>query len=695
MMLCMFVGAWAQSVQDGGLYYLGCKATDHGKWIIDNAGTLNGRSATASLFEFETAGAVNEFYIKSRKTGKYLYATGLTNQAKVDLTDEANKTVWVVNAPAHSAGYISLCAKGSDDLYLNNNVTNNVTCLKLNYHKGGPGSGNACSLWKALSTPELTTDEKNPIWYTIKNVRCGKFATYVGDDKAMTLTLNKLAPTFFYFTGEITDKDQLKIKIHNYSAKASAAQEGTEKLCASYNSWTKDGIDWYLLPQNTGISISNTETPSGDGTSWNNYQGKGEQINYWNAADIGSAWEFEKFEVKETAAALQAQALELRNKYDFYDDCYDEIPVPGKFSMEAYLLVGQVAGGIDDIIAAYNALELFRLSLGMPKVGQFLRIKAVAGWNDDAPYLGAKNSTAKTTRAEFVADADKNTIFYYDGSNLVSFGSGNYLVMDNSNMLGYNGVQTEGSKIAFRLASKGTIGAYNITFNNGNRTLYVNQGNFTDGAGTSINDADGYCFNLEEVTEIPVTISAAKYASFYTPVAMTVPTGVTAYYINSKKEVNGETWANLEEIGNVIPAGTGVILYADVEEATTFNLTVGGEATAIEGNWLTGTAASAYIAEDSYVLSNNYGIGLYLAAKNQEGNTKWLNNGFKAYLPMANAVTTSGVLRFNFGGTTAIESVLNNSADANAPIYDLSGRRVMNTVKGGIYIQNGKKYIVK
>ena len=255
-------------------------------------------------------------------------------------------------------------------------------------------------------------------------------------------------------------------------------------------------------------------------------------------------------------------------------------------------------------------------------------------------------------------------------------------------------MQNEGTKVAFHLASNGLIGAYNISFNGGARWLYCNQSDYTDASG-STNETNGYCFNLEEVTEIPVTISAANYASFYAPVAMTVPEGVTAYYINSKKEVNGEIWANLEEIGNVIPAGTGVILYADVEEATTFNLTVGGEATAIEGNWLTGTAASAYIAEDSYVLSNNYGIGLYLAEKNQVDNTKWLNNGFKAYLPVANAETTSGVLRFNFGGTTAIESVLNNSADANAPIYDLTGRRVMNAVKGGIYIQNGKKFIVK
>ena len=50
-------------------------------------------------------------------------------------------------------------------------------------------------------------------------------------------------------------------------------------------------------------------------------------------------------------------------------------------------------------------------------------------------------------------------------------------------------------------------------------------------------------------------------------------------------------------------------------------------------------------------------------------------------------------LRFDLGETTAIENVVTEKG--NALIYDLTGRRVLNTVKGGIYIQNGKKFIVK
>ena len=63
----------------------------------------------------------------------------------------------------------------------------------------------------------------------------------------------------------------------------------------------------------------------------------------------------------------------------------------------------------------------------------------------------------------------------------------------------------------------------------------------------------------------------------------------------------------------------------------------------------------------------------------------------RAYLaPTGGSVNA---LRFDLGETTAIENVVTEKE--NAPIYDLTGRRVLNTVKGGVYIQNGKKFIVK
>jgi hypothetical protein len=90
-----------------------------------------------------------------------------------------------------------------------------------------------------------------------------------------------------------------------------------------------------------------------------------------------------------------------------------------------------------------------------------------------------------------------------------------------------------------------------------------------------------------------------------------------------------------------------------------------------------------------YVLAKkqDQGIGFYLA---EEGTT--LKAG-KAYIQLSNSSQTSALRLVLDETVTGINGVATEKADA--PIYDLSGRRVLNTVKGGIYIQNGKKFIVK
>ena len=54
----------------------------------------------------------------------------------------------------------------------------------------------------------------------------------------------------------------------------------------------------------------------------------------------------------------------------------------------------------------------------------------------------------------------------------------------------------------------------------------------------------------------------------------------------------------------------------------------------------------------------------------------------------------SNRLRFDFGGTTDIEMTTDNRRQTT-DIYDLHGRRVENPTKGGIYIVNCKKVVVK
>ena len=69
----------------------------------------------------------------------------------------------------------------------------------------------------------------------------------------------------------------------------------------------------------------------------------------------------------------------------------------------------------------------------------------------------------------------------------------------------------------------------------------------------------------------------------------------------------------------------------------------------------------------------------------------------KAFLNASDVDGASSAIAMNFGGeATGVSTVITEEGiQSNAPVFDLSGRRVMQTVKGGLYIQNGKKFIVK
>ena len=65
---------------------------------------------------------------------------------------------------------------------------------------------------------------------------------------------------------------------------------------------------------------------------------------------------------------------------------------------------------------------------------------------------------------------------------------------------------------------------------------------------------------------------------------------------------------------------------------------------------------------------------------------------FDFYDEIANKETSSARVSFDFDAATAISNVERKSLNPN--IYTISGQQVMQTRKG-LYIQNGKKYVVK
>ena len=274
-----------------------------------------------------------------------------------------------------------------------------------------------------------------------------------------------------------------------------------------------------------------------------------------------------------------------------------------------------------------------------------------------------------------------NTIWYVGANNaLLSYAKGQYLG-DMSSDWSFEAVGSNGNATTF--VQGATIGKIQIKPSS-DRSLYGDKVR-VDAAGEG-NNSGNYEWTIEEVTALPVTITAAEHATFYSPVAVALPDNLEAYYVG---EITDKS-AKMTQITGVIPANTGVILKG---AEGTYTLTVGGDASVLEDNKLKGTVASSYIRDESYVLSmQNNEVGFYKALMNQEGSTAFLNNGFKAYLPAGDNNARSLVFNFGEDTETAIDSVEGEDENAKAVVYDLAGRRVQNAQKG-VFIVNGKVVI--
>ena len=189
-----------------------------------------------------------------------------------------------------------------------------------------------------------------------------------------------------------------------------------------------------------------------------------------------------------------------------------------------------------------------------------------------------------------------------------------------------------------------------------------------------------FCTTVPPVT---MTITSAKYATFSNASAVTIPDGVTAYYAQQKDE---NTILLKEIAGNYIPANTGVVVNGEADD---YNATVIADVAALgEENllqpWLTdGTPEETTY----YTLAVEGGNPVF---KQSLGGT--LAAG-KAYLVLpAGARELSVVFDNEFTGIEMIENATSNKE--NNTIFNIAGQRVAQPAKG-LYIVNGKKYVVK
>lgn len=349
----------------------------------------------------------------------------------------------------------------------------------------------------------------------------------------------------------------------------------------------------------------------------------------------------------------------------------------------------------------------FTLSTDANRVYYYL----VAGAGTEGRTMLYANGKDLKLRAEAQADnltAMRNDLWYvtgnpYDGLKFHNVGSGttamSYLALSDQTKLWLTnslGGGLDKWKV-YRISDK-AFGLYN--YNN----WLTGSGNVAwklDGSKVSFekidasapNTSDAFAFQAIEATYVlPLHDSEADNAAFATTCApfnfAIVGDDVKAYA--GKLSADGKE-LDMSEIEGNVPANQGVILKAamGVSEVT---VKVVNTADAID-NDLKGTNDEMTDLSQVYVFGRDK-VTRHVGFYNASGDAALPAN--RAYLnkPAQEAVNAVA-MNFGNGMVTNINTAISAQSADNAPIYDLSGRRVQHTVKGSLYIKGGRKFMAQ
>ena len=142
------------------------------------------------------------------------------------------------------------------------------------------------------------------------------------------------------------------------------------------------------------------------------------------------------------------------------------------------------------------------------------------------------------------------------------------------------------------------------------------------------------------------------------------------------------------------PADAGVMLLGENSSANDVTLKAISGVAALDGNSLVGITSELSDLTGKLILgiSDQTGaVGFFTA-----GSSVASLQANHAYLPWADSQVKGISMRIE-GEATSIGKIEGGQANVsgNGAIYDLMGRRVLRAEKGGFYIQNGRKFIVK
>ena len=398
-----------------------------------------------------------------------------------------------------------------------------------------------------------------------------------------------------------------------------------------------------------------------------------------------------------TATTKDAATTAWQN---FYNSV--KYPEDGK----AYYIEGVSRGGTRTGYVYYNGTQLkFATELATPMPDEAIYYCHKLGdrkymfTTKDGKYLMyATDSNGESKGMEDAYDANKNTLTLQPMSYNASspYTTNNDVLTVNKNTVGL-----------FLIRGKR---AYNAQWANYDFYLMAgfHSGKFHASSSNSVyytTDAQTSAFKFVEapqkntITTRALRLSDAADAETYnlatysSPFATTLPNDMKAYTV---KNENGNYYlSRLNLTDQVLPANTGVILASN--EANTFipvPATTAPEApTDNQLQATSGAAVTVDPATNAYIFTAKDNVAFFGLLSNNP-NMRSIK-AFKAYLTVGSNAAPR--LSLNFGDdnvTTGINTITNGEQKADI-IYDLSGRRVMNVQRAGIYIVNGQKRLIK
>lgn len=509
------------------------------------------------------------------------------------------------------------------------------------------------------------------------------------------------------FVGDVVNG----FKIYNKAAgstmtlrKASIGNNDAAGNTASVMSTTDDHNQFKLYPTTEGIANGFCFKLDGDDYYLNTQQKikddwDSKVLRGWNKADGGST------------CRVFAPNKFVADAARLYNNLYvkvSELPA-GAIGANSYLEEGNNLETLKSQYAAataegYTTEQVNALSETMKKVNA---AAANATTVEAGKYYRLYNATDKkylcvraTNNAQMTTDASMGKAV----SSVVTFAdaeNGRFLMKVEGKTFGKRirndqaitlEEDNSGAKGSYAVAHTGTTFTFYDYASNVSDRSYLHCNNAGDAGNVVGWDAQGVIspsyWHVIEATDVEIDMTAQgdkKYASAYLPFDVSNVADATAYTgaLNADKNAIDMTATTS------VPANTGFVLVGTADKAT---LTI-GTADAISGtNALTGsnfnTALTDATRANYLVFGVNAGtVGFYAPSSNVPSIP-----ANKAYIN-ASAVAGSAIA-LNFGNTvTGINAATINNGENNAPIYDLSGRRVWAPVKGGLYIQNGKKLV--